>query len=249
MRFHPLAILITLSFGLVSVVAQDPFIGEIRLWPIDFAPQGWAFCNGQLLSLNQNTALFSLLGNRYGGDGRSTFGLPDMRGRLALGAGPGSSGINAPLGQNAGSVGRRTFSGVAAGQVPIDVSNLPAHDHSATFIGQSETSTIQNTLPVAMTAGGVSPSPNGFLSQGTGSGGGGASIFVPSSSTATKVGINGGSGSITLTPQGTVTVGSTGGGTPLAVNLGVTGQVDIDVPPYLSLNYIIALQGIYPSRS
>ena len=248
MRFSHLVTLITLTVGLVSVVAQDPFLGEIRVWPIDFAPRGWAFCSGQLLSLNQNTALYSLLGTRYGGDGFSTFGLPDMRGRLPLGAGPGTSGTNAPLGQKAGSVGSRTFSGVASGQVPIAVSNLPAHNHPATFVGQSNTSTIQNTLPVALSAGGVTPSSNGFLSQGTSSGGGIASIFVPSSNTATKVGINGGSGSITLTPQGAVTIGSSGGGTPLSVSLGVTGQVDIDLPPYLSLNYIIALEGIYPSR-
>lgn len=69
---------------------MDPFIGEIRLVGFTFAPQGWAFCNGQLLPIAQNTALFSLLGTTYGGDGRTTFGLPDLRGRAAVGFGQGN---------------------------------------------------------------------------------------------------------------------------------------------------------------
>src|SRR6476469_1313020 len=69
----------------------DPFVAEIRIFPFNFAPTGWAECNGGLLPISQNTALFSLLGTNYGGDGRSTFGLPDLRGRAPLhpGAGPG----------------------------------------------------------------------------------------------------------------------------------------------------------------
>ena len=62
----------------------DPFLGEIRMFGGNFAPQGWALCNGQLLSISQNTALFSLLGTNYGGDGRTTFGLPDLRGRAPI---------------------------------------------------------------------------------------------------------------------------------------------------------------------
>ncbi len=69
---------------------MDPFVGEIRLVGFNFAPQGWAFCNGQLLSIAQNTALFSLLGTTYGGDGRTTFALPDLRGRAAISAGTGA---------------------------------------------------------------------------------------------------------------------------------------------------------------
>lgn len=70
-------------------MSADPFIGEIMLWPINFAPYGWAFCDGSLLSIAQNQALFSLLETRYGGDGVSTFALPDLRGRVPLGAGTG----------------------------------------------------------------------------------------------------------------------------------------------------------------
>jgi microcystin-dependent protein len=66
---------------------MDPFIGEIRLVPFNFAPRGWAICEGQLLPINQNQALFALLGTTYGGDGRTTFALPDLRGRIPIGAG------------------------------------------------------------------------------------------------------------------------------------------------------------------
>ena len=68
---------------------SDPFIGEIRIWPYNFAPRGWAFCDGQLLPIANNTALFSILGTIYGGDGRSTFGLPNLQGRVPIHAGRG----------------------------------------------------------------------------------------------------------------------------------------------------------------
>ena len=77
---------LALSFG---SYAQDAFIGEVRLFAGNFAPRGWAFCDGQLLPISQNTALFSLLGTTYGGDGRTTFGLPDLRGKYVLGEGNG----------------------------------------------------------------------------------------------------------------------------------------------------------------
>lgn len=69
--------------------AQEPFLGEVRIFAGNFAPRGWAFCHGQSLSINQNQALFSLIGTMYGGDGRTTFALPDLRGRAAIGAGRG----------------------------------------------------------------------------------------------------------------------------------------------------------------
>lgn len=80
-----------LSFATIDANAQEPFIGEIRMFAGNFAPRGWAFCDGQLMSISQNTALFSLLGTLYGGDGRTTFGLPDLRGRAPIhsGSGPG----------------------------------------------------------------------------------------------------------------------------------------------------------------
>ena len=88
--FPALAGLALLLFADVNVNAQDGFIGEIKMVAFTFAPRGWAECNGQLLSISENTALFSLLGTTYGGDGRTTFGLPDLRGRVPVGVGQGT---------------------------------------------------------------------------------------------------------------------------------------------------------------
>src|SRR5205809_813731 len=97
---------------------QDPWLGEIALVAFNFAPQGWAFCNGQILSINQNTALFSLLGTQYGGDGQTTFALPDLRSRVPLcfGQGPGLS--NYSIGITGGTEG-----------VTLNSQQMPAHSH------------------------------------------------------------------------------------------------------------------------
>src|ERR1700755_45479 len=99
---------------------MDPFVAEIRIFPFNFAPKGWAWCNGQLLPLSQNTALFSLLGTTYGGDGKSTFALPDMQGNAAMhpGQGPGLSLHD--LGETGGSE-----------TVSLLESEIPAHSHAA----------------------------------------------------------------------------------------------------------------------
>lgn len=99
--------------------AQEPYVGEIRLFAGNFAPQGWAFCDGQLLAVSQNDALFSLLGTTYGGDGETTFGLPDLRGRVPLhvGSGPGLSPRS--LGAKGG-----------AEKVTLTVNQMPSHTHS-----------------------------------------------------------------------------------------------------------------------
>jgi microcystin-dependent protein len=85
------------------VIMSEPFVGEIRMFAGNFAPRGWAFCDGQLLAVSQNDALFSLLGTIYGGDGRTTFGLPDMRGRIPLHAGTGPGLSERRLGSKGGS--------------------------------------------------------------------------------------------------------------------------------------------------
>jgi len=97
----------------------DPFVAEIRIFPFNFAPTGWAFCDGQLMPLSQNTALFSLVGTTYGGDGKSTFALPNLRGRAPMhpGQGPGLSAHN--LGETGGSE-----------TVTLSESQLPAHSHA-----------------------------------------------------------------------------------------------------------------------
>ena len=99
---------------------MNPFIGEIIMFGGNFAPRGWSFCNGQLLAISSNTALFSILGTTYGGDGRTTFGLPDLRGRAAVHAGHGPGLSTRPLGQASG-----------AETVTLQAANLPPHSHNA----------------------------------------------------------------------------------------------------------------------
>ena len=98
----------------------SPFIGQITLFAGNFAPRGWAFCNGQLLSIAQNTALFSILGTTYGGNGQTTFALPDLRGRVPVHAGQGPGLSNYDLGQQGG-----------AESVTLTTAQMPAHTHPA----------------------------------------------------------------------------------------------------------------------
>ncbi|MEZ4523295.1 MAG: tail fiber protein [Thermomicrobiales bacterium] len=98
---------------------SEPFVGEIRMFAGNFAPRGWAFCDGQLLAVSQNDALFSLLGTIYGGDGRTTFGLPDLRGRIPIHAGHGPGLSERRLGSKAG-----------AESVTLTVNQLPSHTHT-----------------------------------------------------------------------------------------------------------------------
>lgn len=97
---------------------SEPFIGEIRMFAGNFAPRGWAFCDGQLLAVSQNDALFSLLGTIYGGDGQTTFGLPDVRGRLPIHAGNGPGLSSRRLGSKGG-----------AENVTLTVNQMPSHGH------------------------------------------------------------------------------------------------------------------------
>jgi microcystin-dependent protein len=98
----------------------EPFLSEIRIFGFNFAPKGWAFCNGQILPINQNQALFALLGTTYGGDGRTTFALPDLKGRIPLHFGTSNFGDNFNLGQRSGEENHTLIA-----------SELPAHNHSA----------------------------------------------------------------------------------------------------------------------
>lgn len=98
---------------------SEPFIGEIRIWACNFAPRNWAFCNGQLLPIAQNTALFSLLGTTYGGDGRTTFGLPNLQDRIPMHPGHGPGLTSRRLGDTGGTVA-----------VTLSEAQMPAHAHS-----------------------------------------------------------------------------------------------------------------------
>ncbi len=171
---------------------SNPFIGEIRLLPYNFAPRGWAFCNGQILSIAQNTALFSLLGTTYGGNGQTTFALPDLRGRVAISSGQGPGLQNYDLGQIAG-----------AESVTLISSQLPAHAHSFTTPCNTDdpnAGSPKNNFPAAV----------------------GDPIYATTSNAA----------------MGAGTTGVLGGSQP-----------HDNRQPLLTLNYCIALQGIFPSRN
>jgi microcystin-dependent protein len=121
----------------------DPFVAEIRIFPFNFAPRGWAWCDGQLLPLSQNTALFSLLGTTYGGDGKSTFALPDLQGRAPMhpGQGPGLSLHD--LGETGGSE-----------TVTLLESEIPAHTHTLRASSDPANSRNPDGRALARTVGG-----------------------------------------------------------------------------------------------
>ena len=170
----------------------DPFVAEIRIFPFTFAPRGWALCNGQLLPISQNTALFSLLGTTYGGNGQSTFALPDLQGAVPLhpGQGPGLSLYD--LGQTGGS----EF-------VALQPSEMPAHTHTVS----ASTSPANRTAPAGNSVARAS----------------GATPYIPP-----------GGGTTSLAPEA---MSVAGGGLP-----------HNNMQPYLTLNFCIALQGIFPPR-
>jgi microcystin-dependent protein len=170
----------------------DPFVAEIRIFGFNFAPQGWAFCQGQLLPLSQNTALFSLLGTTYGGNGKSNFALPNLQGSAPMfwGQGPGLSLHD--LGEMSGSE-----------NVTLLESEMPAHSHQAGVVADLSNS------------GGI-PGPQSYLAI--------ANIATYKSTANT-----------TMSPS---QLSITGGSLP-----------HNNMQPYLTLNFCIALQGVFPPRS
>ncbi len=125
--------------GTSGTTQADPLLGEIAMFAGNFAPSGWAFCNGQILSIAQNQALFSLLGTTYGGDGRATFALPDLQGRVPVGAGQGPGLLNITLGEMSGEMTHTLTS-----------PEMPLHSHSsvaASALGTSD-SPVGNVLAV-----------------------------------------------------------------------------------------------------
>ena len=109
---------------------SQPFIGEIRMFGGNFAPAGWAFCDGQLIPISENDALFTLIGTTYGGDGQETFALPNLQSRVPMHAGTGGDGINYVLGESSG-----------VESVTLSVSQIPAHNHVQ--LASNDTATVQ----------------------------------------------------------------------------------------------------------
>jgi len=171
---------------------SNPYLGQIILFAGNFAPSGWAFCNGQLLSISQYSALFSIIGTFYGGNGTSTFALPDLRSRVPIGMGQGTGLSSYTIGQAGGS------EKLTAGQLPV---------HSHTLVGTNEPASSGDPTDT-------------LLADSRGS------IYGTSVSANNLVNLNASS--------------ITGGG---------SASPSPTLPPYLALNYIIALQGIYPSQS
>lgn len=192
---------------------SDPFLGEIKMFGGNFAPRGYAFCWGQLMAISQNSALFSLLGTTYGGNGQSTFGLPDLRGRSPVGFGqaPGLSNVN--LGEIGGSA-----------NTTLTLNNLPAHSHAVT-------GTASVAVPVITTEGtSTSPSSTSVLAT-TVDNAAGAEVKV----------YGAGPGTTTLAPFNVSVSGSTS-------VVGNNFPFD-NHSPYLGVNFIIALEGVFPSRN
>ena len=121
---------------------SESLLGEVRIFGGDFAPAGWAFCDGQLLPISEHTALFSLLGTTFGGDGRTTFGLPDLRGRIPVGTNSLDPGIRKDVGSKAGHE-----------TVKLSISNLPKHNHSMQGSSNPATATSPENALVATVEG------------------------------------------------------------------------------------------------
>jgi microcystin-dependent protein len=183
----------------------------IILVPYNFAPRGWAFCNGQILAISQNTALFSLLGTTYGGNGQTTFALPDLRGRVPNSSGQGPGLRNYDLGQSSGTE-----------SVTMTVNQLPSHSHLITLDTLKATANVKN-------AAGNRQSPVGNVPAIEAAG-----VTATYSSAA---------------PDAAMALGAVSlSGAPLAAPIGGGQPFDI-LQPYLTLNYCIALSGIFPSRN
>lgn len=179
---------------------SSPFVAEIRIFPFNFAPIGWAFCNGQILPISQNTALFSLLGTTYGGDGKSTFALPDMQGNTPMHPGQGQGLSLRDLGEIGGTA-----------NVTLLISEIPAHSHLVNAVaGPGQTNDAANTIP----------STGGWIV--------GSSFGVVQCYSATVS---------NMVNMNFTELAPTGGSLP-----------HNNMQPYLTLNFCIALQGVFPPR-
>ncbi|MES2036971.1 MAG: tail fiber protein [Pseudomonadota bacterium] len=225
---------------------MDAFMGTILAVGFNYPPRGWLFCNGQTVAIQQNSAMFALLGTMYGGDGQNTFGIPDLRGRVVVGsqgAGPGIA--NVQQGEKAGT-NNVTAIATGTGSVTLTVANLPAHTHVATV---DVTGLLANTTVNVGTAtnGGLAAVANNGGLTSTVSGPAGAAIYLPAATAPTNPVALGG---VTTAIAGTaaVTNANTGTGTPTAFPVTTTSTNTV-MQPYLGLNYIIAMEGIFPSRN
>jgi len=212
---------------------MDGTLGEIRIFAGNFAPRSWAACNGQLMAIAQNQALFSLLGVSYGGDGRSTFGIPDLRGRSAMGTGQAPGLTNKTLGQLGGT-----------NAVTMQSANMPAHTHTATFAGSGGSTGITAAFRASGAAGTESKAgQNGASTLG------GASITDYSRTVcAVNSYVADAAPTVPLSGVSVKQTAGSGTGTVANLNAGASQSFSI-VQPYLGINFVICTSGIFPSRN
>ncbi|MEM5506102.1 tail fiber protein [Shewanella frigidimarina] len=218
---------------------SEPFIGEIRMFAGNFAPRGWAFCDGALLPIQNNDALYSILGTHYGGNGTTNFNLPDLRGRTPVGADTGLSPEPYP---------DPSLEAIALGEkggeetVSLSTNQLPSHTHQAIFNGIASAVTVNTNVATSSLDAMVPPTSGAttYLSAMTAKAGLSAvafnGLFTDIAPNSDKANLGGVSGETTA-------AGS--------VNVSASGSSQ-DVPirnPYLGINFIIATAGIFPSRS
>lgn len=224
---------------------MEAYIGTILPVAFNYAPPGWALCQGQLMSIAQNSALYALLGTTYGGDGQNTFGLPDLRGRtlVGMGQGPGLTPIN--QGQLLGA-NTSTIIGNGAAQVTIDAAHLPKHTHPASVPGASFTAT--STLNATASGPGANAPSEGALLGATGTGPGSAAIYNTTSGVTAGIALNAGSVTTKLSGQADIATGeNNGSGAPITVPVTTSATASM-MQPSLGMNFIICTQGIFPSR-
>lgn len=222
---------------------MDAFLGTILPWPISYAPRGWVFCDGSALPINQYTALFALISTQYGGDGKTNFKVPDLRGRTILGTNGQTPLSNHPLAFTGGAE-QATVNAAGAASVTLTTANLPSHTHSATLAPGGLTA--KTAISVSTGTNGQLPATQDATLSATASGASGAAIYLPAG-TAQTTPVTLGGVTTTIGGGGAVTVGNTGNGAPVDVNVTVP-VVTPTMPPYMALNYIICVEGIYPSR-
>ncbi|MCW9707148.1 phage tail protein [Fodinibius salsisoli] len=197
----------------------DFLISSIIGWGPSWAPRGWAVCQGQMIAISQYTAVFSLIGTTYGGDGRTTFALPDLRGRAPIGYGQGPGTKHYPQGTRTGTEEQR-----------LTVLEMPGHTHAA------NTQNLSSSVAASSETEGDTnvPGPNKVLAKGvidkSGPGNKPAKTYVESSKADTT--LHGGD------VTGNITNSTTGGGQPFSI-----------LQPVTAINYIFCMQGVFPSRS
>jgi microcystin-dependent protein len=198
---------------------DEAFLGMINPFGFSFAPRGWAQCNGQILNITTNSALYSLLGTTFGGDGKTTFGLPDLRGRAIVGAGPATPYTSAVAwGEKSGGV-----------SLTLNQNNLPLHNHSLVN-GNGSNGTVKVTTTVLTVDNTNSTSETDNGSNVLGTAGSMLTIYRESPSGTDHLG--------SVISKATGTTSTVGGSTSLNLR-----------NPYLGINYCIATQGYYPSRN